>query len=642
MILFASRVWRRRSLGIVLLLAPAVLVAVWFGLRHFEQRTARSSGIESANATIGFRWQPGTRLSYAFESRVTLLADDVGGAQETVVRGLYHLHVLARDAESARIAVQLGDPTVEGADGRATALERVLRESVAYVQVAQSGRVLSIATPRHLAREDREVLTRLFRIQVVLPESEASRTPQLWETREHDDLGEYVAEYDAAPGGRLHKRRLRYTQTSMSPEFDFVIDSSSSNVELGGSWLKSLHAEEAFRTSFGGQVLLRARTALTLTALAEVAPGAALWSLTRAGMDAALSDTHAALEFEPSPESGEFTERKRAELARRYEHVPLKEVLDPLLAKVATAKRHADALAELDSMRDWLLVHPEQAQQLVEVLRTRIIEPDVSAYLVHALELASDHPEAQIALGELMLDTTLADTVRVQAMIAAGGVKRSLDPVLEEALWSLAPGGHGNSELDSAALLNLGVLASERPDVASRLDEEYGALLEAPAEEASLIQENVLYALANGNIGGETNISRAEQLLRTAEDSNVRCAAVEYLGRVAESPPEVLRAALRDPAPRVQTRAMDALLSEPYLGPTNLLEIATVARRPDTVDAVRQHAIFSLAKHLGKQPALREVFVDIRSQTNSPELQSAIDAALRGEELEQAEPSSAG
>jgi TPR repeat protein len=640
---FVSRVWRRRSLGIVLLLAPAVIVACLLGLRRYTQHLPRSSDGAAASAASGFVWQPGTRLSYAYESRVALLADDgAGGARETVIRGIYHLHVLAHDAESANIAVQLTDPSVQGLAGRGAELERVLRESVAYVQATRSGRVLAVSTPRHLTREDRETLTRLFRIQVVLPESEAAQAEPRWETREHDELGEYLAEYATASGGRIHKRRLRYTQTSMSDEFDFVIDGSSSSVELGGTWLKALHAEEAFRTLYAGQTLLRARTTLTLTALPEVTAPAALSSLTRARMDADLSDTHATLEIELSPESGEATGSKLAELTRRYEHVPLQQVLDPLLSKVGTAKRHADVLPELDAMRDWLLVHPNQAQKLVAALRTRILEPDESAYLVHALELASEHPEAQIALGELILDTTLADTVRVQAMIAAGGVKRSLDPILEEALWSLAPGGHANSELDSAALLNLGVLANGRPDVAARLDEEYGAFLEAAAAESPLMQENVLYALANGNIGGKTNLSRAEHLLRTAEDSNVRCAAVEYLGRVAESPPEVLRRALSDPSPRVQARAMDALLSERYLGPANLLEVATVARRPNTADSVRQHAVFSLAKHLAKQPALREAFVDIRAQTNSPELQSAIDAALRGESLEQPEPSSAG
>jgi hypothetical protein len=294
-------------------------------------------------------------------------------------------------------------------------------------------------------------------------------------------------------------------------------------------------------------------------------------------------------------EGSAWLRQQQAEKDEAMANVPFEAVLNDLLRAADQATRHAEQMPAIERMRDWLQAHPDQAFRVAEKLKDNSLSDIATGLLVHTLELAGSHQEAQDALAMILNGKEYSDQVLAQTVVASGGVGELKSDSLKAVLRTIAfdPPSVSNLALNDAAVLALGVLAKDNPGLANDLGQHLYSNLTPDKNLDPADTVVALHALANGHISNPDSIAQACELLKTASSDRVRAAAVDYLGRVASSAGEI-KEALHDPASSVVVNAVHALTADRAPSSDNVDLLLSLAEAPTTNARVKAEIVQSL------------------------------------------------
>lgn len=587
-------------------------------------------------------WQAGHRYGYRFTlgSSVSFAAQ---AATDYELSGELRLTCISREADETTLRVELESPRVTSKSAAEQAeLERGLpgleapffatfrRGVVSEMRIARGMTPAAVGTYRTLVAA----------LQLARPVG----SKQSWQARERDTTGEYLAEYRRAPGGLVHKRKLRYLSL-LVPSADreklpttFLPEVVSSRAELratgeGQPLVVELQEQLALRQL---EVAMAATNRVTLRWLSD-APGASLEESQRqlaetqplgvaeayvatpdpAAVDAAriagssFASIVAALTAlpreEPRPEAADEEQQDQPPAGQDDEEQKARqqrgrELQRLIVALAATFRQQpetiASAMAQIKAgasirgeLLDGLAASGSEASQAA--LSQLLDSPGVDADLRHAAAFAlSRTPKpSQLAIRALIaqLDDEHAGT---QALYGLGTYCR----ILREAG-------------DAAASDELGRLLLQR----------------LSAADGELAVTRSLRAISNS--GYSPALGAVKPLLDDPRDA-VRADALEAV-RLMDSPEvdRLLAGRLAaDGSAKSQVAALDALsVRKPT--PALVAALSSTIRHADP--HVRYRAVEVATSWLERRPELRSVLARVARQDGEEKIRNLAASALR-------------
>jgi hypothetical protein len=215
---------------------------------------------------------------------------------------------------------------------------------------------------------------------------------------------------------------------------------------------------------------------------------------------------------------------KEAQKAARWAGLPMKSVLDPIMA--AAGKPIEETASLVEDASDWLAANPGALRDFVAQTQTTA-DPEITNLLLHALQTSDP------VLANAGLNTILAapgnEAILMQALVESGSLRANADPALIERLQSWYAAGVTGERHDIAdtAGFNLARIAKSQPAVKQWLHEQYAADLAASAQPADQIAALRMFENAASQ---EPGILARVQDLAKSGSPEVQATALSYIG----------------------------------------------------------------------------------------------------------------
>ncbi|WP_141621475.1 HEAT repeat domain-containing protein [Myxococcus sp. AB036A] len=549
-------------------------------------------------------WVPGTQFVYGLDAKQQLSFTQQGArAGETLTitfQGEFTMALVGGQGDRLDTQVQVRTARFDfQSDGRdaldAQARQRVLGhlQQPFYVTYTRQGAALLT----HFEREVDPLTQNLLRSLVASTQFVKPLTTQTaWEAQELDVTGQYVANYQPAPGERQYERRkVRYLRMS-SPQglrplaagTHITVDATT-HFGLGEEgWPETVHSREHVAVEAGPDMptaLADSEVRLTRSTVRRVPALIGSLELRRQHLGTSTLATQVYAAQDP-----------KADLRRLVAGAKLTDLVGALRAlPPGTASSGEETSQLMNRLRALFTLEPDKARGVPEMLRG---EKDRNVYssVIGSLSAAST-PDAVNALAQVMADGQQATPTRVDA---AAGLGMAPQPTQEgiAALRELAQSP--DEDLRSTATLALGNAArnlnEQSPAEAAQLLHELGqSVATAPTPEARALRLRAL-----GNTASPEVLAIIQDALRDTSPL-VREAAIEALRLIPGAAADQLLAMrmLEDPAPQVRRAAIFASSFRPLPGFLPFLERTL---RTDAVDAVRNDVVRLLGEHLPQLP----------------------------------------
>jgi hypothetical protein len=487
------------------------------------------------------------------------------------------LRLAPYQAEADRVSfrAELRNPRLQagsgGSDAQYAGLAKALERP--FLFTLASGRLAELRVP---TGQQRFAVSIAQTAVAALQFSADEGTSERWTSREHDPTGTFVAAYQAGPGGRFTKKKLRYQRFAMATGGDTPLElmpkvvSSEGLMEIVAGRIRKVAAREQVEVAVG-QVSppFVSQTTLALALVREEprsAPPA--WEALAA---AATSVTPESPYLEPPRDSdldvartGELTFAEALGLAEAQERDPRRnETWGSKNGEPVSAEEKAERQARLRqnarvffSLMAWIRQEPKNLARAVKAIRKGSPAANV---LLDALSSAGT-PAAQAALVELMSDARLAPQRRKDAGLSLIRTKaateetiRALEARLDDPL------------LSSHAIYGLGSIARRRREAgdARRSSEIVELLLRRLARAGSAL-EKVEFLRGIANAATPAALPALQRCLDEEKDDSVRRAAVDALALIQRPEIDPLIARYLQEESRVRLAALDAArLREP-------------------------------------------------------------------------------
>lgn len=617
--------------------ATAIGAAMW--KKHSAkstQTTSNDSSVSSAsqpaskNFTLnGFQWKVGDTYTFALRSEVEMKGQNpelTSGLPEGKISttGTYHVNVLSIAPERITLGTQMSNVTMTMAGERQAAIESILSNNACILELRPTGRVEAIRLPENLNAEDRGYLMAVNQVQAVLPEK---LTTLQWQTKEMATDAVFPCSYRALSQQRWEKSRL---SPAGSGEGACNVLKSTITIDLGSDWISSFNSDEKLAYFINKAPLLEATATYNLTRQpnAKALPEGLLALTQGASTDYLTAEIHSQKE---TNEDGTTDRVHLAKLKAIYGKKSLEDVLNPLKLVVKPDVSHADTLPAMFALRDWLIVHPEQAGAIAKLVADKSLPEELTSRMIHALELSAENAESQAALASILKNPgNYSEAVLMQATIAAGGVGQIKSTDLRDALaaTAAAPNASDDYLINDAALYALGALSSSNPELRESLTKSLQAQVLDTANTAPRDMEVAFNALANGRIANPEIINQANQLIANSPDADVRAAALNYLGRTASGDQNVIMQALNDSSENVKMEAVNVLVEPTTATKAGVASIISLLANPNTTEAVTGHIITSAAPLQAQFPELTKAFQQSLTTQKNPEVLNQLSDAL--------------
>ena len=547
-----------------------------------------------------FEWKLDAHQSYEYQAKASLHIEDSrwkvqSNAIETDLRARYHLRVLAIDPGVVWLGAQMTNVGYMQGDRSARVLGSLLEQTPCILKLTPEGRLLDIIVPDAVRDKDRNLLVGVNQLQFELP-MQSQQPAEAWVEQESSSAGTVEANYAWQDSGVIKKLKSDFIKPGDNPQVQLHLTEASAEGVLGRFWLEQYSSLEKQTAAFQGAPFSTSSATVSLKATAGADMPAELKAFSLG--DSIQVMIKQVQDYRPASlgrEGSAWLRQEQGEKDDAMANVPFAEVLNDLLRTADQATRHAEQLPAIERMRDWLQAHPDQAFRVAEKLKDNSLSDIATGLLVHTLELAGSHQEAQDALATILNGKEYSDQVLAQTIVASSGVGELKSDSLKAILRTTAfdPPSVSNLALNDAAVLALGVLAKDNPGLANDLGQHLYSNL-TPAENLDPTDTVIaLHALANGHISNPDSIAQACELLKVAPSDRVRAAAVDYLGRVASSAGEI-KEALHDPAASVVVNAVHALTADRAPSSDNVDLLLSLAETTTTNARVKAEIVQSL------------------------------------------------
>ena len=545
-------------------------------------------------------WVLGSQFVYDLDARQQLsFAQQGARAGETLtIRFLGELTMAVVGGQGDRLDTQVQVRTARfdfQSDGQdaldANARERVLGhlQQPFYVTYTRQGAALLT----HFEREVDPLTQNLLRSLVAATQFVKPLTGQTaWEAQELDVTGQYVADYQPAPGERRYTRRkLRYLRmaspTGLRPleaGMHITVDATT-DFGLGEEgWPATVHSREHVAVESGPDLptaLADSEVRLTRSDVRRVPALIGSLDLRRQHLGSSTLATQVYAAQDP-----------KAELRRLVAGAKLTDLVGALRALPPGTASSGEATSQLmNRLRALFTLEPDKALAVPELLRG---EKDRNVYssIIGSLSAAST-PEALSALSQVMTDGQQGLRTRVDA---AAGLGMAPQPTQEgiAALREMAQSPE--TDVRSTATLALGNAArnleeQNSPDADTLLRELAQSVAAASTPEARALRLRAL-----GNTASPEVLAVIQDALRDTSPI-VREAAIEALRLIPGATADQLLAMrmVDDPAPEVRRAAIFATSFRALPG---FLPVFERALRTDAVDAVRNDVVRLLGERV--------------------------------------------
>lgn len=625
-----------------------VCIAIVVGLRVGEEPTATTNShatakphdaetvsakqeiVTSIPPDLQYRWQRGQCLAYD----VNLLTQ-IGSNYRLQIKGVACFTILDAGEASGRVVLLT---CMTGAQylsygKRCARMEQLLEQVTGVLEMSIAGQVLDFRTAEYVAADDRNVLRGVFAQSFTL--SQADKTSE-WETEEVDTNGVVCVKCKRASQDGFTQSRIAYkTLNATLPQSELRIDESLIKVQLGACWIESAHGNERMTFTFQGKPAWNSLNELHMVKRVATSPPEALASLLSQGnaeqvLKSLSEEKPPVIQLAGRSSVSELEETDQR--ASQSEKVSFEEMMKNTEKTLSQSRTQAERFPAIEALRDWLLARPDQAGRMIERLSDRNAKGEVTAGLIHALELASARPEAQIVLGKMLSSDgqrQFSKEVLLQAAVAAGGVGEVLDETLMNNLFTLAFDLEHSSSLEASdsALLSLGVLAKSNPALRERLSQELTATLDATEPGSASFVTTAWMALANGGVQSPELLAKARECVSNNADEAIRAEALAYLVRV-QNDPSFATTALQDKSERVQARAVELLASRDQLDTASVQQLVSVLSDPAQSDTIRAMVAQQNQRHAITHPEIMVACRSVLASNPSTELRGILQQVL--------------
>lgn len=319
-------------------------------------------------------------------------------------------------------------------------------------------------------------------------------------------------------------------------------------------------------------------------------------------------------------------------LSEKYKDTNFEEVLNSLLNAAAIHEDLAEKIPFAHDLKNWLILHPEDARSVAKTIKEESLPEDTTALLIFAIEHASMNRESQAALGDMLSDEGgFNDSVRLQAAVAVGGMEKLEDARLRDILYSRAfdivDSLEDDFAINGSALLSLGILAKSDPAIMNKMIERLPEILTQENNPFATIAG--LKALENGEIITPKFEEIARALFVSSSDENVRAASIHYIAKLG-SPDEMLYYnALKDTSSIVQTTAIDVVTQRDKINSQSVSALIGLLTIPEKDEAVRAKIIVSLSPYQNDYPIIADTYKVLLQSGVPRDLSTIIEAQLR-------------
>jgi hypothetical protein len=554
-------------------------------------------------------------------------------AGKVELAGRLHVRVLNCDPTTIVVGVQLSAVQFR-ADGRnVPEIESGLTAAPFIAYFDRTGALHGLDFPTKLLPEFQALLRGVMDIQAVVPVTPSSK----WTSEEIDANGVFSVNYKTLPDGRINRMRDRYIRMDQeNAGLSIVLNNSSYLADIGGAWLhRYVGSEEVSLLDQRGEPVSVSHVSKELTKIDTVLEPMGLGTLMSGRTVSELKLDLEELSISVSEISIITERRHREELEKRYSEMPLDQVLLDLLEAVSNSQTHAETIPAMEKMRDWLLVHPEQAVHLAQRLVDPAFSPDATARIVHAFELSASSKASQEALASVLGNASaFPEAVITQAAVASGGVGEIQSQELYDALFQTAFDlNSGSQETQDAALLALGTLSKTNMGIADSLISRLADNLNPSDSVLALDRIVALQALGNGGLAHSNIVDSARALLKGDSDAAVRSEALGYLNTTERVSSSDILLGLADIEDNVQLRAAEIVRTSRSVDARVVEQLLTLSENASEPEGTRVAAVAALGQHSSADPRIQGGLTKLLQSTPSGPIREAIVSGLKAQEF---------
>lgn len=515
-----------------------------------QPNTAKSEAPvkDTESSGYSYHWKKDLSGVYQFHYHIKSFSQTSPDAEEMSIvdlktSGELQVRVLKADEDTVLLGMQVHNGKILMHDGAEQPVEVPWITGLFITHMTPSGEIKKITISEEMPEDSIHFITQQFGIQIILPEDGCVAEKQ-WTVPENDAVGKYLADYIALSSTELKKNKVEYFEIEKQDLEKFKILQATTEATLGKFWLEEYVKKETWEypvPESEGRIISEETVKFKLNALQHLEPTLLISQL---DTNLPLSDLLNRVQGQeiPLPKEAEIQELARQseqEIAEeKYQGVPFEVVFDELAKVVEEAEDHAVTVDSILNLKQWYMANPEAMQTAYEMLGVggKDISDELSARMIHALELVPESEEAQATIAMILDDPELEWTKRLQAAVAAGGVDSIHSQELEDALWKAAFNPTNSEDVQEmqvsdSSLYALGILASNNEQLATDLEAN---LIGQLAADSAVDPEDLnvsLRTLTNAKIYTEETLQQAATLIKEHSDAGVKITAIEYLNQ---------------------------------------------------------------------------------------------------------------
>lgn len=581
-----------------------------------------------------YSWGIGSHSTYSLTA-TTMMGDPSRGwtasslAGKVELKARLHVRVLNREANKIAVGAQLSTVRFHADSNTVPEIESGLSAAPFIAYFDPTGALHDLEFPPKLPPEFQALLRGIMDIQVVLPVVPSRE----WKSEEIDANGTFAANYKTLADGRINRIRDRYIRLDQEKAgLSINLNGSSYMASIGGAWLHNyLGGEGVSLVAQSGEPVSISRVSKELVSIDSEPEPSGLAKLKSSSPISELKAELAKLSIRVNAITDLAEKRHQKELEDRYSKMPLDEVLSDLLKAMSNSQSHADTMPAIEKMRDWLLVHPEQAAALAQRLADPSLSADATARIVHAFELSASSKASQDALASILGNAnSFPEAVIAQAAAASGGLGQIQSQELYDALFKTAfDTRSGSQETQDAALLALGTLSKTNPGIAEVLVSSLATNLNPSEDVLALDRIVALQTLGNGGLADASIVESARSLLSSNTDSAVRSEALSYLNTTKQVSSADILLGLADSQDNVQLRAAEIVRTSETVKAPVVEQLFKLSRTATVAEGTRVAAVTALGQHSTSDSRISAGLTNLLQSTPSGPIADAIRSSLK-------------